>query len=87
VLHPDDMQALARQRQEDALAWAARRRLIGLAATGAGHGAARPSPAAAESAADLRRSIEHLGRLTRGVVLVTVLIVAAAALSGLLTLA
>jgi hypothetical protein len=78
---------LARSRQAAALAWAARRRLIQLATMTGPEGtcaAAGPASAQTRAAEELCRSIDYLGRLVRGVVLVTLAVLAAAALSGVL---
>jgi hypothetical protein len=84
-MHGNDIEALARSRQEEALRWAERQRLIRLASLAgadvAGPGA-RPGSAEARAAAELRQSIDYLGRLARVVVLVALLVLVAAALTG-----
>ena len=86
LTHPDDLVALARSRHEEALSWAAQRRLLRLAATAPG---AQQAPGAGLVAAlsGLRRRVERLGPLLRRAALVPLLVAAAAALSGLLTAA
>jgi hypothetical protein len=86
MIHPNDLAALARSRQEDALAWAERRRLLQLAA-GAGAGdpdGSRWDAQGRQYSADLQRSIAYLGSFVRGVVLVALLLVAATVISGLI---
>jgi hypothetical protein len=98
LTHPDDLVALARSRQEEALSRAARRRLATLAAAAPGGVATAGLPGARlpggtllsplrAALGGLRRGFGRLGPLVRRVALVPLLIAAATALSGLLTAA
>jgi hypothetical protein len=92
LTHPDELVALARRRQEEALRQAAQRRLTKLArtrmagpregVTGTGLVAGLVAPLSG-----LRRHFRRLGPLVRRVVLVPALAAAATVVSGLLTAA
>ncbi|HEX2515600.1 MAG TPA: hypothetical protein VH257_12910 [Chloroflexota bacterium] len=99
LTHPDDLVALARSRHEEALSWAAHRRLVRQARqarqAGTAPGAAQtpgllagtPGAGLVAALSGLRRKVERLGPLVRRAALVPLLVAAATVLSGLLTAA
>jgi hypothetical protein len=96
LTHPDDLVALARSRHEEALSWAAHRRLVrqarlaGTAPEAAqtpGLLAGTPGAGLVAALSGLRRKVGRLGPLVRRAALVPLLVAAATVLSGLLTAA
>ena len=93
LTHPDDLVALARSRHEEALSWAAQRRLARLAGTAPGAAqtpgllAGTPGAGLVAALSGLQRKVERLGPLVRRAALVPLLVAAATVLSGLLTAA